>query len=386
MRRAVAVVGDSGQLRAFDSLPGGGARDGCAVEQPQVVVPGRALRGQVQHGRVDQRGGGLDPLVVAGLFGQIREQVPKPAVTHSQPMMFASCAKQHLRRGQAHELGVGEPFRPPGPWPLRFDDMVVNDHIQFGEEGIKVRRTNVHRCPPAAAVPDSQPRLEITPKNRLFMDNHDFPSNVRKPVPDSTFPDVGPGEKRHSDDMRRFSKRQVSQARVSSNGRASRGRRVSRRGDERATPTLPHKSSRQSLGQLPKLDVPNAVEDRLPDAEIDAWQGNRRSLTCPPPKSYPPGIVTVTKMQWAFNPSKSDAVIKHVGVGAAAPHERCYPGESLAAIDMRAVLDAADVDHPVVFMCSERDTVIAAARQRAIRRTRTAAAWTAGTGRPARWR
>lgn len=118
----------------------------------------------------------------------------------------------------------------------------------------------------------------------------------------------------------------------------------------------------RAFGQLPKLDVPNAVEDRLPDAEIDAWQGNRRSLTCPPPKSYPPGIVTVTKMQWAFNPGKSDAVIKHVGVGAAAPHERWYPGESLAAIDMRAVLDAADVDHPVVFMCSERDTVIAAAR------------------------
>ena len=139
MRHAVAVVGDSGQLRAFDGLPGGGARDGCAVDQPQVVVPGRALRGQVQHGLVDQRGGGLDPFVVAGLFGQIREQVPKPAVTHSQPMVFASCAEQHLRHGQAHELGVGEPFRPPGPWPRRLDDMVVDDHIQFGEEGIEVR-------------------------------------------------------------------------------------------------------------------------------------------------------------------------------------------------------------------------------------------------------
>ena len=47
------------------------------------------------------------------------------------PAAVASCAEQHLRHGQAHELGVGEPFGPPGPWPLRFDDMVVDDHIQF---------------------------------------------------------------------------------------------------------------------------------------------------------------------------------------------------------------------------------------------------------------
>ncbi|MDT5372015.1 MAG: hypothetical protein QOC62_6446, partial [Mycobacterium sp.] len=38
------------------------------------------------------------------------------------------------------------------------------------------------------------------------------------------------------------------------------------------------------------------------------------------------------------------------------------PGESLAAIDMCAVLDAADVEHPVVLECAKRDTVIAAAR------------------------
>jgi hypothetical protein len=55
-------------------------------------------------------------------------------------MMFASCAEHHLRHGQAHQLGVGEPLGPPGPSPLRFDDMVVDDHIQFGEEGIEVRR------------------------------------------------------------------------------------------------------------------------------------------------------------------------------------------------------------------------------------------------------
>jgi hypothetical protein len=38
--------------------------------------------------------------------------------------------------------------------------------------------------------------------------------------------------------------------------------------------------------------------------------------------------------------------------------------ESLAAIDMCAVLDAADVEHPVVLECAKRDTVIAAACHR----------------------
>src|SRR5512147_1878831 len=72
-------------------------------------------------------------------------------------MMFASCAEQYLRHGQAHELGVGEPFGPPGPSSLRFDDMVVDDHIQFGEKGIEVRR---HKRPsmPSSHTSDKQTR------------------------------------------------------------------------------------------------------------------------------------------------------------------------------------------------------------------------------------
>jgi hypothetical protein len=53
-----------------------GTRGG--VEQAQVVGSGRALRGQHQRGLADQRSGGLDPLVIAGLVRQVRKQVPEP--------------------------------------------------------------------------------------------------------------------------------------------------------------------------------------------------------------------------------------------------------------------------------------------------------------------
>jgi hypothetical protein len=49
--------------------------------------------------------------------------------------------------------------------------------------------------------------------------------------------------------------------------------------------------------------------------------------------------------------------------GAASPgFQRQRRKQSLAAVDMRAVLDTTDVQHPVVFEYAERDAVIAAAR------------------------
>jgi hypothetical protein len=159
MRRAVAVGRPSGQLGPADRLPGSAARDRGGIDQPDLVVPGRGLAGQVIDHRGQQRRGGLEPLVVAGLMRQVGEQVPEPGVAHPQPVMLAAGARQHLGHGQARQLGVGQPFRLPGPGPSGRDHMVVDLHVQCGQEGVQVC------CHERSWMPSSHVQINPTRRN-----------------------------------------------------------------------------------------------------------------------------------------------------------------------------------------------------------------------------
>jgi hypothetical protein len=47
-------------------------------------------------------------------------------------------AQQHLRHRQAHQLGIGQPFRLPATAPASWDHVVVDLHVQCGQEGVQV--------------------------------------------------------------------------------------------------------------------------------------------------------------------------------------------------------------------------------------------------------
>jgi hypothetical protein len=51
-------------------------------------------------------GGGAQALVVAGLAGQIREQVPQPVTSKAQPVAFRAGTEQDLGHGQTDQLGI----------------------------------------------------------------------------------------------------------------------------------------------------------------------------------------------------------------------------------------------------------------------------------------
>ena len=135
---AVAVAGPPGQLGAFDRFPGRAAGHRRGIDQPHLVAPRGRLAGQVIDRRGQQRRGGFQPLVVPRLMGQVGEQVPQPGVAHPQPVMLRPGAQQHLRHRQAHQLGVGQLLRLAGPAPARWDHMIVDLHIQCGQEGVQV--------------------------------------------------------------------------------------------------------------------------------------------------------------------------------------------------------------------------------------------------------
>src|SRR5664280_243967 len=79
VRGAVPVLGEAGQIRTLGGLPGTAALHGGGVGDPHVVAEHAGPGAQ----RADQPTQGADelaqPLVVPGLPGQVREQVPEVA-------------------------------------------------------------------------------------------------------------------------------------------------------------------------------------------------------------------------------------------------------------------------------------------------------------------
>jgi hypothetical protein len=61
--------------------------------------------------RGQQRRGGLESLVVAGLVRQVGKQVAQPGAGEPELAAFAGEAEQHLGDGQAGELGIGQAAR-----------------------------------------------------------------------------------------------------------------------------------------------------------------------------------------------------------------------------------------------------------------------------------
>jgi hypothetical protein len=81
-----------------------------------------------------------DPLFAAA-FGEVFKfegLVPQPPVAHPQPVMLAAGAQQDLRHRRAHQLGIGQFLRLASPAPTGRDHMVIDLHVQCGQEGIQV--------------------------------------------------------------------------------------------------------------------------------------------------------------------------------------------------------------------------------------------------------
>lgn len=113
---AVAVSGLPGRLGAFDGLAKGGTGQRDGVDQPQVAVPGRHLPGQGLDHVADQRAGGVEPLVVGGLPGQVAEEVSQPGVGEADPVPGRGEDGQRLHRlpYRFHPIALDEVARRHG--------------------------------------------------------------------------------------------------------------------------------------------------------------------------------------------------------------------------------------------------------------------------------
>ncbi len=156
---AVPVLSPSGQVGALDRLAGAAALHRRGVRDPQVVAPQRGVTGQRPGDAPDEPGGLAQPLVVAGLLGQVGEQVPQVSAGVPQPPRLGGEAEQRLHHRQRHQLRVAEPrhgprSRPPRGTLRRILQQVVGLHVKCGREGVQLclHTPTLDSLPPGAQV------------------------------------------------------------------------------------------------------------------------------------------------------------------------------------------------------------------------------------------
>src|SRR5207245_4237608 len=105
---AVAIGRPARELGALRRLAGGTARHGRGIEQPQPVAErGRDAR-QLPDERADLRRERAQPLVVARLLGDVREQVRQALTGQPNKPPLGMTPKYDLRDRQRDELGIGD--------------------------------------------------------------------------------------------------------------------------------------------------------------------------------------------------------------------------------------------------------------------------------------
>ena len=84
------------------------AFDRSGIHDPDVIGPYAGIGGQDADAVPDQQCGGAQPLVVAGLLGQVREQVPQVSPGVPQPPGLGGESQQGLHDGKSDQLSVAQ--------------------------------------------------------------------------------------------------------------------------------------------------------------------------------------------------------------------------------------------------------------------------------------
>src|SRR5450759_5057432 len=134
---AVAVAGELPEGRALGRLAAAATLHRGRVDEQQIVVVARALRGEVGEQPLDGAGEAAATLEVAGLTGQIREQVAELAPGDAQEAPVTGDAHDRLGHAERDHLGVGE--LPAGILPCRWQKIggcAINDRAESVEVGV----------------------------------------------------------------------------------------------------------------------------------------------------------------------------------------------------------------------------------------------------------
>src|SRR5664280_197479 len=136
---AVAVAGHVREGRTLDRLPAAAALDGGRVDEQQFVARARALLREVGHEPLDRIDEATTALVVAGLAGQLREEMDEPLAGDRQEAPVGRDAHDRLGHAERDQLGIGD---LPAGVRSRLWQKIVGCAINHGAESVEV---GVHR-------------------------------------------------------------------------------------------------------------------------------------------------------------------------------------------------------------------------------------------------
>lgn len=117
MRRAVAVLGDPGQVRSLHRFPGAAAFDRGGVNDPDIIAQQAGRGGQIHHDVLDDSGEVALAFVVAGLLRDVGKDAGQVLVGVSEEASFGGVAEQGFHDRQGNQFGVADPGRVPGGRP-----------------------------------------------------------------------------------------------------------------------------------------------------------------------------------------------------------------------------------------------------------------------------
>jgi hypothetical protein len=106
----------------------------------------------VPDGQAELVASGTQALVVAGLAGQVREQVPQPGADEPQPVAFGAGPQQDLGDGEGDQLGVGQLGWTA--WSQPWAQQLVDGDVQCDDEVVE---TGVHGASPEVDVARATP-------------------------------------------------------------------------------------------------------------------------------------------------------------------------------------------------------------------------------------
>src|SRR6266851_1270601 len=135
---AVAVGAVAGQVGALDRLPRLGARHRGGVEQPQLVAERRRAAREHVDDKADLWCERANPLVVAGLLGEIGEQVAEPPMRQTQEATLLRAVEEHLGDSERDQFRGADPRLLSRAGTLRQE--IVDEDIKPDEQGVEVGR------------------------------------------------------------------------------------------------------------------------------------------------------------------------------------------------------------------------------------------------------
>src|SRR5664280_1206968 len=140
---AVSIAGEPGEITSSGRRTGASALHRRGVDHPGVVIPEVGVLTKLPDQGVELSLGPSQPLVIAGLMGQVGEVATQMLAGVAEEPGLRGEAEQRLEHRHGQQLGITQlggdtHLGPPDPKRRIGRQFIVDLHVQCGSEGVHI--------------------------------------------------------------------------------------------------------------------------------------------------------------------------------------------------------------------------------------------------------